>query len=58
VTDVRVVTDDGAEIVRGRVIVVAGLDYDGGIRRAAGHEPSSAGITSGADSSHRRNTGH
>jgi len=31
VTDVRVVNDDGSEIVRARDIAVAGLDYDGSV---------------------------
>ena len=30
-TDVRVVNDDGSEIVRARDIAVAGLDYDGSV---------------------------
>ena len=38
-TGVRVVSDDGAQIVRARDIAVAGLDHDGSIRRAAVPRP-------------------
>ncbi len=38
-TGIRVVSDDGAEIVRALNIVVADLDYDDGIRRAAVPQP-------------------
>ena len=38
-TGIRVVSDNGAGIVRARDIGVAGLDHDGGIRRTAGPRP-------------------